>query len=95
MTIAVLVEADRRLCLAEPEAIIDVLQSLSGDASRVLVVGHNLGLGELIALVNGETKVFPAAALAQAQLSISPRVQLRISTRGRLVKVWTPKEVSS
>jgi phosphohistidine phosphatase len=85
------VQADHRLYLAKPETVIDVVRSLAGDASTVLLVGHNPGLRELIALMTGAIETFPTAALAQVQLSITAWCEIRASTRSTLVNIWRPK----
>ncbi len=87
------VELDRQLYLAEPEAIVDVVRSLGGEASRVLVVGHNPGLQELVARLTGRDEVLPTASLAQIELPIAEWAELRTFTRGRLVRLWRPKEL--
>lgn len=86
------VELDRQLYLAEPEAIVDAVRSLGGEASRVLVVGHNPGLQELVARLTGSDEVLPTAALARIELPIAEWAELRAFTRGRLVDLWRPKE---
>ena len=85
------VQADHRLYLAKPETVIDVVRSLAGDTSTVLLVGHNPGLRELIALMTGAIETFPTSALAQVQLSITAWREIRASTRGTLVNIWRPK----
>lgn len=87
------VELDRQLYLAEPEAIVDVVRSLGGEASRVLVVGHNPGLEELVARLTGRAEVLPTAALAQIELPLVEWAALRAFTRGRLAALWRPKEL--
>ncbi len=87
------VELDRQLYLADPEAIVDVVRGLGGEASRVLVVGHNPGLQELVARLTGKDEVLPTAALAQIELPIAGWAELRTSSRGRLAALWRPKEL--
>ncbi len=87
------VELRRQLYLAEPEAIVDVVRSLGSEASRVLVVGHNPGLEELVARLSGHAEVLPTAALAQIELPIAEWAALRAFTPGRLVGLWRPKEL--
>ena len=87
------VELDRQLYLAEPEAIVDVVRSLGGAASRVLVVGHNPGLQELVARLSGRDELLPTASLAQIELPIADWAELRTFTAGRLVGLWRPKEL--
>lgn len=87
------VTLDRRLYLAAPEALVDVVGSLGGGAARVLVVGHNPGLEDLLARLTGAAEALPTAALAQVALPIAAWRELRASTRGRLVALWRPKEL--
>ena len=87
------VELDRQLYLAEPEAIVEVVRSLGGAASRVLVVGHNPGLEELVARLTGRTEALPTAALVQIELPLAEWAALRAFTRGRLAALWRPKEL--
>lgn len=84
---------DRRLYLAAPEALVDVVGRLGGTVARVLVVGHNPGLQELVARLAGAAEALPTAALAQVALPIGAWRELRASTRGRLVELWRPKEL--
>ena len=90
---AVALHLERRFYLADPGTILEVLRKLGDPADRLLVIGHNPGLEELIARLTGRTEIFPTAALAQIQLSIDSWEALRSSTRGRLVNVWRPKEL--
>ena len=85
------VELARQLYLAEPEAIVDVVRSLGGEALRVLVVGHNPGLEELLAGLTGRSEVLRTASLAQVELPIAEWGQLRPFTRGKLAGLWRAK----
>ncbi len=87
------VELDRQLYLAEPEAIVDVVRSRGGEASRVLVVGHNPGLEELVVRLGGRAEALPTAALAQIELPLAEWAELRAVTPGRLVGLWRPREL--
>ncbi len=84
---------ERRLYLADPGTILEVLRERGGPADILLVIGHNPGLEALIARLAGRAEIFPTAALAQIQLSIGSWEALRSSTRGELVNVWRPKEL--
>ncbi len=86
------VTLEPRLYLAEPSAIVDVVQGLGGDARTVLIVGHNPGVAGLVAQLTGQREEFPTAALAQIQLPIATWPELRGSTRGRLVNLWRAKD---
>ncbi len=63
---------DKRLYLAPPEQIMEVVAALAGDAATLLVAGHNPGLEKLVLDLAeaGEARAaveckFPTAALAQ------------------------------
>lgn len=88
------VRLDRRLYLARPETIASVAGGLGGGAARLLVVGHNPGLEELVARLTGAAEILPTAALAQVRLPIDAWSGLSTSTRGALVGLWRPRELT-
>ena len=63
------------------------------NAKTVMIVGHNPGLEEVVALMTGEPHDFPTAALAQIALPIDRWRDLKDSTRGKLLGLWRPKEL--
>ena len=87
------IHLDRRLYLADTDTIMEVVRELGGSAGRLLVVGHNPGLEELITRLTGRTELFPTAALAELRLSIASWSALRSSSHARLVHLWRPKEL--
>jgi phosphohistidine phosphatase len=85
---------DRRLYAASPASIVTVLRTVpEGEAATVMIVGHNPGLEELVALLTGEDQNMTTAALAQIVLPIDRWRDLKASTRGKLSGVWRPKEL--
>lgn len=86
------VRLEPRLYLADPATILDVVQRADAEAKRVMVVGHNPGLEELVARLTGNDACLPTAALAQISLPIDRWGDLRLSTEGQLVSLWRPKE---
>jgi phosphohistidine phosphatase len=78
---------------ADPETYLELLQELSDDVSRVLVVGHNPGLEELVELLTGEFVRLPTAALVWLQLPIPSWQALDDDTEATLVQVWRPREL--
>ena len=71
-------EWDKRLYLASAEALIEVVRALPGDLDRVLLVGHNPGLEDLVLLLvpdNAEglrdavEEKYPTASLAEMTLT--------------------------
>ena len=87
------VVCSRDLYLASAPDIIRVLGNVGGDASRLLVVGHNPGLEELVAALTGGFAALPTAALAQISLEMDAWSNLTESTPARLVNLWRPREL--
>ena len=75
----------------DPEAYIEALQALPEDIQRVMVVGHNPGLEELLETLTGEAAALPTAALAEVNLPIHSWLELNAEPIGKLVDVWRVK----
>ena len=87
------VKHSRRLYLASVAGIISVLGEVGGDASRLLLVGHNPGLEELAARLTGCAEALPTAALVQVELDLPSWSKFKASTPARLVNLWRPREL--
>ena len=85
---------DRRLYMAGPADIVSLLRTVRENAETVMIVGHNPGLEELIEQLTGQRQDLPTAALAQIVLPIDQWRDLKLSTRGTLVGLWRPKELT-
>jgi phosphohistidine phosphatase len=85
---------DQRLYMASPADIRSLLRTVPDKAETVMIVGHNPGLEELVALLTGERRDLPTAALAQIVLPIDQWRDLKLSTRGTLLGHWRPKELT-
>jgi phosphohistidine phosphatase len=88
----------RDLYAAEPEAYLDALAQMGGEAARVMLVGHNPGLEELLQELTGEYQPLPTAALAQVSLPLSHWSELgpdpeAAGMQGKLVNLWNPKDL--
>lgn len=69
---------ERRIYLASAATLLDIVTALPADADRVLMVGHNPGLEDLILLLAADGALrssveekFPTAALAELSLTAS------------------------
>ena len=82
------------LYAAEPAAYLKVIRELADDYHRVLIVGHNPGVEELIEILTGEIHVIPTCTLAQIEFDIDDwsELLLRGADRGRLVEIFRPNE---
>lgn len=82
------------LYAAEPQAYIDILRGLPAGYERVMVVGHNPGLEELVAMLTDEWEPLPTAALAEISLKIDSWADIDYDPVGKVVKVWRPRELA-
>jgi phosphohistidine phosphatase len=82
------------LYAAEPGAYLAVLRGLTDNYQRVLIVGHNPSVGELIELLTGEIHIVPTCTLAQIEFDIQKWSDTlrRRTDRGRLVGMLKPDE---
>ena len=83
----------RELYSAEPGDYAQLLGELPDDRDRVLLVGHNPTLEELLELLTGERETLPTAALALIELPIGRWRELALDGGARLVRVWRPREL--
>jgi phosphohistidine phosphatase len=81
------------LYAAPPEAYLEALAAIDDHYERVLVIGHNPGLEELLEVLTGEREALPTAAIAWVDLSIQSWQALTDETSGTLVKLWRPKDL--
>ncbi len=89
-----LVAHNAALYLAAPSVYISALRQLSEQVSRILVVGHNPGLEELVTLLTGREETLPTAALAHIELPIDAWQELSLEAHGALRNLWRPKEMA-
>ena len=73
------VVADRRVYLASAEMLLDVVRGLPGRAERVLLVGHNPGLEDLVLILTPDEdgpfrdaveEKYPTASVAELRLPV-------------------------
>jgi phosphohistidine phosphatase len=81
------------LYLGGAEAYLDALRSLRNEFKIVLVVGHNPDIEELVMILTKQAERIPTAALAQINLPIEDWSTLSSESKGRLVRIWRPKEL--
>ena len=86
------VKHSRRLYLASAPEIVGVLAEAGGGARKLLVVGHNPGLEELLAALTGCREPLPTAALAAVRLELAAWSKLEAGTPARLVDLWRPRQ---
>ena len=83
----------RELYLAAPETYVDLLAALPDELERVMVVGHNPGMEDLVETLTGAEEGFPTAALAHVRLTAERWDDLPGFPRGKLIDLWRPREL--
>lgn len=82
------------LYLAHPADICAVVgRTAPESATRILIVGHNPGLEELVGALTARREPFPTGALAQIELPIESWRELSGAIQGELVHLWRPKDL--
>jgi phosphohistidine phosphatase len=87
------VALSRELYLAGPEDCVRLLREVPDGNDRLMVVGHNPVLEELLEALTGAREILPTAALALVELPIERWGQLEPDRSARLVRVWRPREL--
>jgi phosphohistidine phosphatase len=87
------IELCQEMYLSDASSYMDILHNLPDQLERVLLVGHNPDLQELLSLLADYEEPFPTAGLAQVELPISSWQSLNEATDGYLKNVWKPREL--
>ena len=74
-----------------PGVYFETLQALPNKYQRVMVVGHNPTMEQLVNHLTGHIERMPTAALAHIEIPIEHWEALNLYTKGILVNLWTPK----
>lgn len=69
------------------------IQKLPNKYQRIMVVGHNPTMEQLVSHLSGEFQRMPTAAIAHIELPIEEWKMLELSTKGKLVNLWIPKSL--
>jgi phosphohistidine phosphatase len=83
----------RALYLAGPDTYVSALGALEDESRRVMVVGHNPGLEELVERLTGTATPMPTATLVEIALPVGHWRELNEETHGKLQGVWRPREL--
>lgn len=82
------------LYLATSGEILRYAQERTDDAAaRVMLVGHNPGMEDLVNLLSGRREAFPTAALAAFALEIDSWRNLELGVHAKLEHLWRPREL--
>ena len=81
------------LYLAPVAQYLELLRQLPDQHQRVLLVGHNPGLEDLLETLTGRCERLSTATLAQITFEAASWRELGGTTSGQLVNLWRPKEL--
>ena len=83
----------RDLYLADADTYLELVRETGDDVNRLLLVGHNPDIAELVSQLAGHDEHMPTAALAHFRLAIDAWSELSDETAAELVALWRPKEL--
>lgn len=85
---------NKSLYAAGPEAYLGVIHDLSDEYVRVLIVGHNPGLEELLELLTGEIHLMPTCSLAHVNLHVDKWSEVDNKIKGQVAEIWRPRDLT-
>jgi phosphohistidine phosphatase len=85
---------NKSLYAAGPEAYLGVIHDLSDEYARVLIVGHNPGLEDLVELLTGEIHLMPTCSLAHVKFRVEKWSEIDNKSKGQMAEIWRPRDLS-
>lgn len=76
----------------DPEDYIRVLSNLSDAFERVMIVGHNPGMEDLLSMLVRHWETLSTATVAQLELPLENWWLFDEDTRAKLIRLWQPDE---
>lgn len=76
-----------------PTTYLNILRNQLDQYDKVLLVGHNPDVEQLLHILTGTEVIMPTCALAHLRLILERWVDLNNNTKGKLIKIWRPKEL--
>lgn len=78
---------------AGPTTYLNILRNQLDQYDKVLLVGHNPDVEQLLHILTGTEVIMPTCALAHLSLILERWLDLNNNTKGKLIKIWRPKEL--
>lgn len=78
---------------ADSKSIAALVQSVPSSLSRIMILGHNPGLAEMIDELCATYVRFPTAAVAEIELCVSCWSEFSLESVGELKNLWLPREL--
>jgi phosphohistidine phosphatase len=91
--LAVAVRYEPDIYLASCARLLEVVSQIENDRHRVVVVGHNPGMEELIHRLTGVARPMPTAALANVALDVEQWTEVSARNCGHLEWLVSPKQL--
>ena len=85
---------NKSLYAAGPEDYLGVIHALSDEYVRVLIVGHNPGLEELVEMLTGEMHPMPTCSLAHLKLRVDKWSAIGNKIKGQVAEIWRPRDLT-
>jgi phosphohistidine phosphatase SixA len=67
---------------------------LSDKHVRVLIIGHNPGLKELVEMLTGEIQLMPTCSLAHIKLRVGKMVREDNKIKRQVAQIWRPRDIT-
>lgn len=84
---------NHNLYFASFEDIIDIVKLFNDNIQRLMIVGHNPDMEELLAELTESYQSMPTCALAHIRLPIASWREMDLVTEGQLVSLWIPRQL--
>jgi phosphohistidine phosphatase len=82
------------LYLATAGTVLSEAQSRAPDSvGRLLLVGHNPGMEDLVEILSGKREALPTAALAVFEVGIDRWAALELGVETKLLNIYRPKDI--
>jgi phosphohistidine phosphatase len=85
---------NKYLYAAGPEAYLKVMRGLADEYVRVLIIGHNPGLEELMEMLTGEIHLMPTCSLAHVKLHVDKWSDIDNKIKGQIGEIWRPRDLT-
>ena len=85
---------DKSLYAAGPNSYFCIMHDLSNEYARVLIVGHNPGLEELVEMLTGEIHLMPTCSLAHIKFRVGKWSDIDNKTKGQMAEIWLPRDLT-
>jgi phosphohistidine phosphatase len=88
------IEIESSLYRGGPPAYLDIVRNQPDRNEKLLVVGHNPDVEQILNIFTGTEVIMPTCALAHISLVLERWTDLSSNTKGKLVKIWRPKDLT-